>query len=113
MKKLALLACGVALSACDSGTTSMEKFCLNSAKDEGKAITTQMKAHCKCVQNQMMISFGAEKTEALTRFLSIAETKGVEAAIKATERYNFSLKPIKDGFVQISIQCATQSGLVD
>lgn len=113
MKKIALLACGVALSACDSGTTSIETFCLNSAKDEGKAITTQMKAHCKCVQKQMMIAFGSEKTEALAKFLSIAETKGGEAAIKATEKYNFSLKPVKDGFVQISIQCATQSGLVD
>ncbi len=113
MKKIALLACGVALSACDSGTTNMETFCLNSAKDEGKAITTQMKAHCKCVQKQMMIAFGAEKTEALAKFLSIAETKGAEAAVKATEKYKFSLKPVKDGFVQISIQCAAQSGLVD
>ncbi len=113
MKKLVLLVCGVALAACDSGATDMETFCLHSARDEGKAITTEMKAHCKCVQKQMVIAYGPEKTEALAKFLSVAQTQGADAAIKATEKYDFSLMPVRDGFVQISIQCASLSGLVD
>ncbi len=113
MKKVALLVlCGIVFSACDAGTTSMEKFCLNSAKDEGKSITVATKAHCKCVQKQMIINFGTEKTKALAKFLSVAETKGVDAAIKATEKYKFSLQPVKNGFLQVSIQCAAQSGLM-
>ena len=113
MKKFVIFGCvGAILSACDA-TPSVEEYCLKSAKEQGNAITTEMKAHCKCVQKQMMINFGPEKTDTLVKFLMTAETEGTDAALKSIEDVEYPMKPVKDGFVQISVQCAAQSGIIE
>lgn len=114
MKKVFLLGiCGIALAACDSATTSLEQYCLNAAKKEGMDINPAMTEHCKCVQKTMLEQYGQEKTTALATYLSIIEDKGPEAALKAVEKYKtFSVSPLSEAFVNISIECALGSGLV-
>ena len=62
MKKFLLVGmCGAMLAACDSANVEMEKYCLQSAENSGMEITEETRAHCKCVNEQLIESFGAEK----------------------------------------------------
>lgn len=113
MKKFLLVGmCGAMLAACDSANVEMEKYCLQSAENSGMEITEETRAHCKCVNEQLIESFGAEKTAAFAKFMHAYETQGQAAAEKVTAEYDFSLSPVYDSFLEVSIMCALESGLI-
>ncbi|MBO4672473.1 MAG: hypothetical protein J5608_02355 [Alphaproteobacteria bacterium] len=105
MNKAAFLSLCAVLAACGKTSSGMEDFCLASAEKEGKKITSEIQAHCKCVEKQMIAKFGQNATNDM-----IVELGG---SVQNQENLKKSTGSVKDGFVSISYRCAIETHIAE